>query len=158
MGKPWENHGKTMGKPWENTINDGKSLGLNGYFNGKNHRTTWWCSSKPLGGNSVKWWFWWDLMSGNWDMVHLPLKKKSIAVQNTAVLSINIFVHMWSHNQSSSGLRWEVSCTDHLHLPKPILLGNTNNDIHYFSTTPRWVSKWRSPTTSPKLILFQRRS
>ena len=24
-----------MGKPWENTINDGKSLGLNGGFNGK---------------------------------------------------------------------------------------------------------------------------
>jgi len=23
MGKPWENHGKTMGKPWEN----GKTIG-----------------------------------------------------------------------------------------------------------------------------------
>ena len=21
MGKPWENHGKTMGKPWENPMN-----------------------------------------------------------------------------------------------------------------------------------------
>jgi hypothetical protein len=24
MGKPWENHGKTMGKPWEN---HGKTMG-----------------------------------------------------------------------------------------------------------------------------------
>jgi len=25
MGKPWENHGKTMGKPWENCDLYGKS-------------------------------------------------------------------------------------------------------------------------------------
>jgi hypothetical protein len=27
MGKPWENHGKTMGKPWEN---HGKTMGKPG--------------------------------------------------------------------------------------------------------------------------------
>jgi hypothetical protein len=28
MGKPWENHGKTMGKPWEN---HGKTMGTWGF-------------------------------------------------------------------------------------------------------------------------------
>jgi len=30
MGKPWENHGKTMGKPWENGNLYGKSPFLMG--------------------------------------------------------------------------------------------------------------------------------
>jgi len=30
MGKPWENHGKTMGKPWENGDLYGKSQFLMG--------------------------------------------------------------------------------------------------------------------------------
>jgi hypothetical protein len=30
MGKPWENHGKTMGKPWENVNSYGKSPFLMG--------------------------------------------------------------------------------------------------------------------------------
>ena len=54
-------------------------------------------------GNSMKWWVWWDLLSGNWDVVHVPLKKLSIAVQSIAILSSNMFVHRWNHNRSWYG-------------------------------------------------------
>jgi len=38
MGKPWENHGKTMGKPWENGDLCGK---IHHFVAGKTHYFDW---------------------------------------------------------------------------------------------------------------------